>query len=440
MKDRFIAAAVIDGVGGYEGGEVAADLARGSILNYFSVPSGSVPTMMQEALAAANEKIVREKQANNAYQKMACVVTLALIEKGSNKFYYAHVGDTRLYLFRDGSLVKVTKDQSFVGFLEDSGRLDEAAAMTHPKRNEINKALGFEAPIQNQSEYIETGESPFLPGDLLLLCSDGLTDMIDRGIITDILSQKGELSGKAQSLIQAANDAGGKDNITVVLVQNDYAPAKQKATKPLKKNEISAEQPQQESATLSAAKAKSGSSGRLVILLSVLVILLSVAFIWQFLKNHQGQRPNNEPGNSVVYTGGSLHLQDTFDHVAGNRLDLSESNLGDVIFLPDTLWIRHDSMTIYGAGNTILTADSAARQNAVVMVSPGIHHLVFDSLTIQDINIQVPGTVSPVVHFNHVRFQNASFSRLYTLSDTLITGVMGAGSLKDSVQKGAILK
>ena len=104
---------------------------------------------------------------------MACVLTLAVVDIEKNKFYYAHVGDTRLYLFRDNTLVKVSKDHSFVGFLEESGRLTEEAAMQHPKRNEINKALGLGVKFSASDDYIETGESPFLPGDLLLLCSDG---------------------------------------------------------------------------------------------------------------------------------------------------------------------------------------------------------------------------------------------------------------------------
>ncbi|MDB5197036.1 MAG: serine/threonine-protein phosphatase, partial [Flaviaesturariibacter sp.] len=214
LKDTFLAAGVIDGVGGYEGGEVAAAIAKTTLLNYFSVPSGAITSMLGEALRAANDKILQHKKDSGANDKMACVATLALVEKGTNKFYYAHVGDTRLYLFRDGSLVKITKDQSFVGFLEDSGRISEAEAMQHPKRNEINKALGFEV-IPAASDYIETGESPFLPGDILLLCSDGLTDMIDKAKIIDILNATTTLEQKGAALIAAANGAGGKDNITV---------------------------------------------------------------------------------------------------------------------------------------------------------------------------------------------------------------------------------
>ena len=119
---------------------------------------------------------------------MACVLTLVLADVEENKFYYAHVGDTRLYLLRDNSLVKVSNDHSFVGFLEDNGRLTEEAAMRHPKRNEINKALGFDEEQLLQPDYIETAESPFLPSDILLLCSDGLSDMINQKTITSILT------------------------------------------------------------------------------------------------------------------------------------------------------------------------------------------------------------------------------------------------------------
>ncbi len=93
---------------------------------------------------------------------MACVLTCVVAHIKNNKFYYAHVGDTRLYLLRDHSLVKISKDHSVVGFLEESGRLSEEDAMRHPRRNEINKALGFEEDID--ADLIETGESPFLTG------------------------------------------------------------------------------------------------------------------------------------------------------------------------------------------------------------------------------------------------------------------------------------
>ena len=232
LDDKYIAACVIDGVGGYEGGEVAAQLAHDAILLHVDRESENVIATLKEALAAANEAIYTEKKVGKGNEQMACVLTLALADIENNKFYYAHVGDTRLYLFRDQSLVKVTSDHSFVGFLEDSGRLTEEEAMRHPKRNEINKALGFDSQIR-ADDYIETGESPFLPGDTLLLCSDGLTDMMNNSAMTAILNSDKSLALKGKALITAANEAGGKDNITVVLVHNNKSPLKQTATKPV---------------------------------------------------------------------------------------------------------------------------------------------------------------------------------------------------------------
>ncbi len=118
-------------------------------------------------------------------------------------------------------MIKIARDHSFVGFLEDTGRLSEAAAMRHPKRNEINKALGFQKQIDLPDDYIETGKSPFLPGDMLLLCSDGLTDLVPKADITTVLTGSGSLAEKAAELVAEANRKGGKDNITVVLVHHD---------------------------------------------------------------------------------------------------------------------------------------------------------------------------------------------------------------------------
>ncbi|NNU34358.1 serine/threonine-protein phosphatase [Mucilaginibacter sp. S1162] len=188
---------------------------------------------MIDCFNLANQKILDEKKQVKEHDSMACVATLALIDIERNQFYYAHVGDTRLYLLRDNSLVKISHDQSFVGFLEESGRVNEAEAMAHPKRNEINKALGFEANLVKDSEYIETGQSPFLPGDLLLLCSDGLTDMVTGGDITTIITKgPSSLKDMSNQLIDAANAKGGKDNITVVLVKNTKQALKHNATMP----------------------------------------------------------------------------------------------------------------------------------------------------------------------------------------------------------------
>ena len=134
-EQGLILACVIDGVGGYEGGEVAAQLTHDAILDRLGKPFSNQKTVLQECLKLANKAIDNEKVATQINERMSCVVTVVLADIQNNKFYFAHVGDTRLYLLRDDSLVKISRDQSFVGFLEDAGKLSEYEAMHHPKRN-----------------------------------------------------------------------------------------------------------------------------------------------------------------------------------------------------------------------------------------------------------------------------------------------------------------
>jgi len=127
------------------------------------------------------------------------------------------VGDTRLCSFHNGILKKLTSDHSLVGYREEKGELSETEAMNHPRRNEISRLLGSQAHGPNDENFIDAGTGAFLPNDLLLLCSDGLTDMISSQQIVTILAQLDDLPTKTQALIAAANAAGGRDNITVVL-------------------------------------------------------------------------------------------------------------------------------------------------------------------------------------------------------------------------------
>jgi len=236
-EGRYIAACVIDGVGGYDGGEIAAAVARDTINEVLSYPFEDAVKTLRSAMLFANERIFEEKEKNPEKSRMSCVLTAALVDMANNHFYYIHLGDTRLYLIRDSTLVKVTKDHSFVGFLEDSGRLTEEAAMRHPKRNEINKALGFDPEFHQKEDAFESGDSPFLPGDMLLLCSDGLTDMINREQIIGIAAGRGSIEEKVSRLIAAANEAGGRDNITVVLVQHRKEKKNHEATMPARPQE-----------------------------------------------------------------------------------------------------------------------------------------------------------------------------------------------------------
>lgn len=384
LSNGFVLACVIDGVGGYEGGEIAAAIAQETILQKLSSPFTDAIQLLKEAVIEANQNIYREKQKAGASSSMACVLTIALADVAGNQFYYAHVGDTRMYLLRDGSLVKVTKDHSFVGFLEDSGRLSEKEAMLHPKRNEINKALGFDGNIAMDPDYIETGSSPFLPGDLLLLCSDGLTDMVNNADMkTTLLSEK-NLAEKAAALIEGANKAGGKDNITAVIVGNDKRPAKQKATKPvlIKKNSseervVTADVVQHSPEPVEVLKRKSNSA---VWALSLLCLLLAAGCWWLWTKNKELTKPK-EPVVQKTSNAAEKLLGDSIA-TARRMVNLSDSAFGKIITLSDTIFIRQDSLHINGTG-LVLQRDSSYNGPAF-FVTANCRYLLLENIRFKD--------------------------------------------------------
>jgi PPM family protein phosphatase len=409
LKGTFTAACVIDGVGGYEGGEVAAAIARDTVLAHLNRGGGDAIQMMKEALLLANERIYTERTSTPQRESMACVLTMALVDASSNQFYYAHVGDTRLYLFRDNSLVKLTKDQSFVGFLEDSGRISEKEAMSHPKRNEINKALGFDPQIALQPDYIETGSSPFLPGDLLLLCSDGLTDLVDSQYITAILSGEGSLEEKGKALIAAANNAGGKDNITVVLVENAKKRTRHKATRPaaapgaVKKKEEPDREEEQSPAPVRPVRspARKTNYKTIIIALSVLSALLLAALLWNIWK-----QPSADELVMPMQRDRHPQEQKLVDALAGApaaTFSLSTASIGSVVPISDTIFIDRDSLHINGNG-VILAGDSLFR-GPVFVVGPSCRYLVLENMTLQDFNTAILASRN-TLYLRNVQFRN----------------------------------
>ncbi|MBA2562540.1 MAG: serine/threonine-protein phosphatase, partial [Chitinophagaceae bacterium] len=416
-KGQLIAACVIDGVGGYSGGELAARLAREAIIDHLNIISNDIINIMKSALSFANEKIYKEKQLSKQNEQMACVVTLALADVNNNKFYYAHVGDTRLYLLRDKTLVKVTRDHSIVGFLEESGRLSEEAAMNHPKRNEINKALGFEAQIGVKNDFIETGESPFLPGDTILLCSDGLSDMIGSSEITSILNTDNSLAAKSKALIDAANDAGGTDNITVVLVHNNKFPLQQIATKPaaaLKKNEgEKSEEDVKEKAgfakkILDKHKRSSNKSNKLVPVLVFFCILFLFGFLWLLLKGtstikeEQKEKVQSAGFRNTRNEGEQRLLNNINDTLNNNVVNLRISG-GHPIVISDSINIRKDSLLIIGNGATLFR-DSAYTGPALIL-SPQCSYILLDSIIIENFDVAIL-VHNKSLHLKNVQFKN----------------------------------
>lgn len=219
--------AVIDGVGGYTGGEKAAAIARESIAQYMEHPKGDTLTMLREAVVFANNRIVEERKKDQLISEMCCVLTAVVADAANQLVHYAHVGDTRLYRFRHGLLQKLTKDHSFVGIREDAGEMTEQEAMSHPHRNQILREVGSALHRLDDEDFMDYGSEALLPGDQLLLCSDGLTDMITSHQITTILGTAQALPHKVNSLVALANEMGGNDNITVVLLKRKAAAKKQ---------------------------------------------------------------------------------------------------------------------------------------------------------------------------------------------------------------------
>jgi serine/threonine protein phosphatase PrpC len=223
---------VVDGVGGQAAGERAAEVAVAAIREAIGEPAAVPPAArIREAIAAANNRIFAEAQQDPRVAGMACVLTLALVE--GEQVTVGHVGDSRLYLIGPGAIRKVTSDHSPVGELEDGGELSEEEAMAHPRRNEVFRDVGSSPRSSEEEDFIEVRQCE-LPGDsAMLLCSDGLSDHLTSHRIRAIAERyAGDAAQMACSLVDAANQAGGRDNITVVFVAGPAFRGRSAATRP----------------------------------------------------------------------------------------------------------------------------------------------------------------------------------------------------------------
>jgi PPM family protein phosphatase len=208
---------VADGLGGHAAGERAAQTAIDMIVTRLQRQTGTTEERIREAIAVANNEINTLAKQNPEWKGMASVVTLAVIE--DDQVTAGHVGDSRMYLIQPGAIRKITSDHSPVGELEDSGQLSEAAAMAHPRRNEIFRDLGSEQHGPHDEDYIEIVRFPMSANSALLICSDGLSDQVPAARIRSIVETHPRNPDRAvRELVDAANAAGGKDNVSVVLV------------------------------------------------------------------------------------------------------------------------------------------------------------------------------------------------------------------------------
>jgi len=207
-------AVVADGMGGYEGGQEASRLAVETLVAVYRDFGGDDPQeALVEALQAAHEQIRQYSFAHPELRGMGTTCTAAAIVQDA--LYYVHVGDTRLYLIRDGQITKVTRDHSYVGRLVEAGMISQEQAESHPQRNILTAALGTNPDLIMDSPG---HPEPLRPEDVLLICSDGLWGQVrDSEILDAVENKSAEQAGR--ELIKLARERGGPDNITVEILR-----------------------------------------------------------------------------------------------------------------------------------------------------------------------------------------------------------------------------
>jgi PPM family protein phosphatase len=203
---------VADGMGGHRGGDVASALALETIGSAASPEA--TPRALVDEIKRANRAVLERGESDRDLRGMGTTLTAVLTEDA--KAHVVHVGDSRAYLLRDGTLQQLTEDHTLVQRMVREGRLTEDEAAQHPQRSILTRALGVDEDIPVDELSLDIH-----PGDRLLLCTDGLTNMVERDRIQEILESEDDPQAACDKLIDAANRAGGDDNITVVLLDFD---------------------------------------------------------------------------------------------------------------------------------------------------------------------------------------------------------------------------
>jgi len=219
---------VADGMGGHAAGEVASKVAVEAINEFVCLTGGDEDitwpfgledglsfdgNRLKSAIQYANRKVLDATRERKEYLGMATTVVAALVDGDAANL--AHVGDSRVYLVRDGALTQLTSDHSWVNEQLESGIISADQARSHPLRNVVTRALGGRPEL-----IVDLQEHKARPGDVLLLCSDGLTSMVpDEDIVRIVDEARGNVEQAAQALVEEANERGGEDNITVLLLK-----------------------------------------------------------------------------------------------------------------------------------------------------------------------------------------------------------------------------
>jgi serine/threonine protein phosphatase PrpC len=209
---------VADGMGGAQAGEVASKAAAESFDR--DLPDAPPEPVLRETIEAANRKIHQLARADPSRAGMGTTITAAIVDARGEEVAIGHVGDSRAYRLRGGRLERLTRDHSLVEEMRRKGQITDAQAEDHPQRSIITRALGPEPDVEVDLQTV-----PAVPGDVFLLCSDGLTTMVDDERIAAVLSAAGSMREAVRQLVDEANAAGGRDNITALAFRLEDAAA-----------------------------------------------------------------------------------------------------------------------------------------------------------------------------------------------------------------------
>lgn len=202
---------IADGMGGHNAGEVASGEACRMVDKYIQTHDGSIDEVLRSAVRHANRELFIRASENNAMSGMGTTIDVLLAEK--NKIHVAHVGDSRVYIISRDSVRKITHDHSVVGMMMDSGSITEEEARVHPQRNLITRAVGTAMTVE-----VDIVNETIHNGEWVLMCTDGLTNMVPKDEICRIVTTASNITAAANKLVEKAKENGGDDNITVVLL------------------------------------------------------------------------------------------------------------------------------------------------------------------------------------------------------------------------------
>lgn len=368
---------VVDGLGGHQAGETAAETAVRVIGEQLANPAETADSERQvrEAILAANNHIFALAQSREQWAGMACVLTLALVK--DEHITIGHVGDSRLYMIRQGVVQKVTSDHSPVGEWEENGVLTEAEAIRHPRRHEIFRDVGSEPRLESSEQFVQIKRIPFPSDAALLLCTDGLTDSLTTARIKQLIGEYGGnpeiIAGK---LIEAANQAGGKDNISVIFVTApDFRPDVQPISPTPDQHSITRMRVEQSRWRITGQR-----------LPWILFGTLLGIMLWAGVERMTPHVP--EASRSTAQARATTHAVSTND-ARGIITALGQARAGDVITVPPGEYlgplVLKDQVSIIGSlpGRAIIRSDPASPAGqGVAVTAQGVHTARIENLEI----------------------------------------------------------